>query len=60
MHVESHKVVPTPFRRSLIKSCRSRDECTLFVARPPMKMGELIGRWARLAGPPVRPLTPSW
>src|SRR6266436_376560 len=55
--VESHKVVPIPFRASLTKSCRSRCECTLAVAKPPTKMGGLIGRSARLAGPTALPLT---
>jgi putative transposase len=58
--VESHKVVPIPFRASLTKSCRSRYECTPIAAKPPTKTGGLIDRWARLAGPQVRPLTPPW
>jgi len=47
--VESHKVVPMPFRASLTKSYRSRYECTPIDAKPPTKMGGLIGRLARLA-----------
>jgi hypothetical protein len=54
----SHKVVPIPFKSSLIKSCRSSHWRTQVVSRPLVKRGGLIDSWARIALPPTPPSGP--